>query len=501
MYRGSTFHQRFYHETANGYETNDRARLLAYLRLLAYMQKRGFGRHCATPTRLHCTVTWHTAVPSDSLVDHHLLSRPVEPQEFPPSTLLAIYYGFSYSKFFNVGVKAAKTSGKKSRKGLEWTGIITIPLDIQAFLYAKTAESCTSAFEKGALGLKHIGDFCANFRQQPNSSAPSVHVFDSSIAVVFRGKDCIRLLATFLQGVQVVAHLLEVLGESELKQIGVRIANELSAQTSLKVPKIFASHVYAYAKSEATRVYGDGLQHLYFLFHPDNNWHPEFQDLVTSRPLPDNLVAMSESLDCLVVWMKFVRGHLDRVRLKVSKTTMFHLIIPAYETTAIKDPLEFPDVGLLMIHGETYRQQPLMWFNLPTVENYPGSLLSFKYIGNMARPESDWKGVATVATGAGVFTATTALVLGAALICPPVALAWPCAAGFGAISAAEAVDNRLSKEVPRVLGTVESNNNNADGDQNGLVDSEDIIIQPRTKHVRQRKHRHGNHQGHRRSRS
>jgi len=409
--------------------------------------------------------------------------------------------GVGHSKHFDVAVKAAKTRGKKGRKALEWTGILTIPLDIQAFLRAKTTESYASAFEKGALGLKHIGDFCTNFRQQPSNSAPSVQVFNSSIAAVFQGKDCIRLLTTFLQGVQVVAHLLEILGESELKQIGVRIANELGAQTSLKVPKVFASHVYAYAKSEAARVYGDGLQHLYFLFHPDNNWHPEFQDLVTRRPLPDNLVAMSESLDCLVVWMRFVRGYLDRVQPKVSKTTMFHLIIPAYETTVIKDPLEFPDVGLLMIHGETYRQQPLIWFNLPTVENYPESLLTFKYIGNMARPESDWKGVATIATGAGVFTATTALVLGAALFCPPVVLAWPIAASAGSVSAAKAVNKRLSKEVPRVLGTVESNNDNVDRDENGPVDSADIIIQPGTRHVRQRKHRHGSHQGHRRRRS
>jgi len=176
----------------------------------------------------------------------------------------------------------------------------------------------------------------------------------------------------------------------ELKQISVRIANELGALTSRKVPKTFASYVYVTRRSEAKRAYGDGLQHLYFLFHPGNNSHPGFQGLVTRNPLPDNLVAMSESLDCLAVWRKFVRGYLDRAQPQISKDcTMFHITIPAYETTVIKDPLGFPDVGLLMIHGETYRQQPLMWFNLPTVENYHRGRLTSKHVGNMARQESD----------------------------------------------------------------------------------------------------------------
>ena len=227
-------------------------------------------------------------------------------------------------------MKVSKTRVRKGGKVLEAANaLITLPLDLRAYLAAETVGSCASAFERGALGLKHLSEAYTNFMYQPGNGAPSVHVFSSSIAVVFQGKDYLRLLTGFLQGVQVVAPMLEVFGESELKALGVRIANELAAQTGLSVPAKFADHVYKYAEAEANRVYGDGLQHLYFLFHPDNNWHPEFQALVRRRRLPNNLVAMSESLDCLVVWMRFIRDHLDHAQPKVSKATMFHLIMPA----------------------------------------------------------------------------------------------------------------------------------------------------------------------------
>ena len=48
---------------------------------------------------------------------------------------------------------------------------------------------------------------------------------------------------------------------------------------------------------------------------------------------------MAENLDGLVVWMTF----LNRAQPRVSQGAMFHLIMSAYESTVIKDPLEFLD--------------------------------------------------------------------------------------------------------------------------------------------------------------
>jgi hypothetical protein len=192
---------------------------------------------------------------------------------------------------------------------------------------------------------------------------------------------------------------------------------------------------------------------------------------------------------------------------------MFHVIIPAYEVTVINDPLEFPDLGPLMIHGETRRQQPYVWLNLPTIHDYPGRRLTLKNVGNMARPESEWKDAATIATGVGVFSAATAACIGTFILCPPAGivavLAWPLAAGGGAACAAETVEKRLSKQVPRILGTSDLNKDGAGTDEEGSEDSDDsdevrttanIVYQPETKHVSRHKHRH-RHRRHRHSRS
>jgi len=69
-YRGSTFHQRFYYETANDYDANDRDQLLEY------MWKKGFGRRCAThqPAALHCDMAygyWRQVDRSEALARLH----------------------------------------------------------------------------------------------------------------------------------------------------------------------------------------------------------------------------------------------------------------------------------------------------------------------------------------------------------------------------------------------------------------------------------------------
>ena len=168
-----------------------------------------------------------------------------------------------------------------------------------------------------------------------------------------------------------------------------------------------------------------------------------------------------------------------------------------------------------MIHGETRRQRPYVWVNLPTIEDYPDARLTLKNVGNQARQENQWKNVAPAAAQVGVVSATTATVIGASILCPPagaaLTLAWPFASALGVDSAAEAVSRRLSKEVPRILGTSNSSiNDETTGglgtDENGgtggsqaSADRPELVYQPEVRHVRRRNER--DHRGHRRARA
>jgi hypothetical protein len=219
--------------------------------------------------------------------------------------------GQNHSSHAKINIKGGKARGKKGGRAQEYTALLTLPLDIQSLIRAKTIEAGASTFEKGAHGAKHLADI---FKKAPGEGTPSVQVSNVNIAAFFHNKNCVELLVTFLRGVEVAAYVLEVLGENELKKIGIRIADELTAQTGLDAPEKFATHVHHYIRLETNRVYEDGLRHIYFLFHPDTNWHPEFQSLVRRMPLPENLLGMSECLDSLVVWMKFIRSYLNRVK-------------------------------------------------------------------------------------------------------------------------------------------------------------------------------------------
>lgn len=128
----------------------------------------------------------------------------------------------------------------------------------------------------------------------------------------------------------------------------------------------------------------------------------------------------------------------------------------------IKEPLEFPDLGKLIIHGEKHASILYVWYNLTTHGKHPNSPI-LKGVGNMVRPASEWKKAATIATSVAGVAATVVSAVGAsvmtAIACPlavPVAMVGTAAAGMYCTEAAvKAVGARLGQEVPRVLGEPE----------------------------------------------
>lgn len=203
----------------------------------------------------------------------------------------------------------AKGKKRKSK------GLSRIPLDTHLLMKALKHESYARTVEKGTAAAKNATDVYTTFqngRAYRKSLATNDEIFRNSIPTVqacsfslnqyIRNGDYLRLLRTFLTGVEVAAIVLEVFtGKSELEKIGIRIAGELEAHTGLDAPKKFSELVHDYIMAETSTQRSGNIQHVYFLYHPDTDWHPQFKKRVLAEPLPVNFLGLSENLDSLVV--------------------------------------------------------------------------------------------------------------------------------------------------------------------------------------------------------
>ncbi|RSM06669.1 hypothetical protein CEP52_005599 [Fusarium oligoseptatum] len=370
---------------------------------------------------------------------------------------------------------AKRRGGQGQKRGVDTSRqLIEIPFDLNAFLQAKEAQFDTTAPEEDTAVVSNpteaeAGDNAASNTSQPQEqeqepnatqetpiqSPPTVQTHVKAVNRVFRNADWSSPLQQFLTDLKLGTNDVHVIYESDVEKAGVKLPEELKARNSLSSPAKFSAHVHKFLYRQSRAALSDDMRHLYFLYHPDAEWHPDFCDFAQDKPLPDNFLGFSDDLDALVAWMMFIRQNLGRR----SDTTMFHLLIPTWRPLFINDALEFPDLGALTIHGETHSSNNFVWFNLPTLENYPGNLL-LQDVENVTREESEWKTAATVGTAVGSISASLAGTFALSVAFPlltPLALVGALSAG-GACStiATTQVNKGLSREVPRVLGGFEA---------------------------------------------
>lgn len=364
---------------------------------------------------------------------------------------------------------------KRDEKGVDASRqLIEIPLDLNAFIQAKEAQFGSATPEEDTASVSNLteaeaGDPSASTNaqepeqeQEPNTnqdasvqSPPAVQTPIRAVNRVFRNADWPTPLQQFITTLQLGTNDVNAIYESDVEKSGITLPEELKTRTSLSNPAKFSAHVHKFLYRQSRTAFSDDMRHLYFLYHPDAEWHPDFCDFAQDKPLPDNFLGFSDDLDALVAWMMFIRQNLGRR----SDSTMFHLLIPTWRPMFISNALEFPDLGALTIHGETHGSHNFVWFNLPTLENYPGNLL-LRDVENITREESEWKTAATVGTAVGGISASLAGTFAVSVAFPlltPLALAGVLsAAGACSTIATTQVNTGLSREVPRVLGGFES---------------------------------------------
>ncbi|RGP71354.1 hypothetical protein FLONG3_7138 [Fusarium longipes] len=340
-----------------------------------------------------------------------------------------------------------------------------IPFDAEVFEQAKAARA------------KALGDDSETGEGDDIAEAvdygavPTVHAHIKGLDKVCRGAEWTRPLQRFLTRLQLGSRSVSVVYDSKLRKLGIEPPEETESWIEQSEPSKFAGHIYRFVGRQCRSASSD--RHLYILYHPDAEWHAEFYDLLQDKPLPSNFLGFSDNLDALVAYIRFVRRRLGRR----ASSAMFHILIPSSRPMAIRDALEFPDIGDLAIHGETHNGNNYVWMNLPSQEDYPGTLY-LRHVENAVREDSPWKTTATVGTslvGLTASLATAAFTLrvkgapfpsfktfGAAAVATTIARRvkgaeyFPLAVlGAGSLCttlAAFGINRVLSKRAPRVIG-------------------------------------------------
>ncbi|KAI9035886.1 uncharacterized protein KD926_002640 [Aspergillus affinis] len=312
----------------------------------------------------------------------------------------------------NSKASSAKPKGSK-RKRPSSAGQGSWPLPILTVTSApKDLVGTWSDFENGRAQRREM----TLTEEAVRDGIPAIKCFISALATHFQHQNYLELFYAFIAGSNAIVYWVE---------LRLKLSQD-------KWTNAFDMKLIARLDSE----------HIYFLYHPDTDWHAEFFDLVKNNSLPVNFLGLSENLDSLCAWMLFLRRHLNGKAAKAR----FYLVIPAYRPMLVKDPLEFPEeLFPLTVRCDIHDSNPYVWLNLPTVDNLSSDLLHLDRIGNLARPPSEWEGPAVAAAALGTFllgAATTIALEGAISVAfPPLA---PVAAIGGIIGTVAAADGAQS---------------------------------------------------------
>lgn len=241
-------------------------------------------------------------------------------------------------------------------------------LDHQAHSIAKTVQVGWSLFEMGK-ALNNAG----RLAQSMKKFIPSVQVMDHSFC------DSSRLFNSFntiANTAGIAANVvLTYQGVQALELIAARlqdIANILRAQTALLAHEKFAQYVYKMIIERLGGTANDrNYEHWFFVYHPDNDWYPDFYGLLEEEPPGPRFCAYTNQLDTMFVFMLAARQKCNeeertaRKQRRRLRPVMFHLLIPAYQSIVIPEALTIPEeIGEFIIEGRISGGTPMIWLNL-----------------------------------------------------------------------------------------------------------------------------------------
>lgn len=180
---------------------------------------------------------------------------------------------------------------------------------------------------------------------------------------------------------------------SELISGVKRIARAQEAKAALAVSARFAEAVYTKVRYEIDQTSLSKRENVFFVFNPDNIWHPGFYQLNKRQPLGHQFCGFSDDLPALCLWMRFVRILLADLKRKKpgrynnNKKEVFHLIIPSYSAIRYENPIVFSEeLYPLVIHGEVLFGNSQVQLNLPDSDQ-----ITLDRVGNLYKPPRFWE--------------------------------------------------------------------------------------------------------------
>ena len=143
----------------------------------------------------------------------------------------------------------------------------------------------------------------------------------------------------------------------------------------------FPQHVHSYIRTMIERHNQDEVPHYFFVFHQGHEWHPRFEDLQRKDPLGPRFVGYRDDLDELCAFL------VDKVRPRVGKEAVLHILMPTVKPLAITESLTFPDaMRPFCIEGQKGDGgNPYVFMCTPRPEDRE----CLKYIGAL-RPKPRW---------------------------------------------------------------------------------------------------------------
>jgi hypothetical protein len=152
--------------------------------------------------------------------------------------------------------------------------------------------------------------------------------------------------------------------KSRLEDLGQQVSSQLkdinfsmNTMVGIDEPGKLAGHIHCFAKQQMDITKNDSNQkHLFFVYHPGNNWWPEFDQLPA---LPEGFCGKSDKVEALAMALKLIRK-------AVGDGPHFHILVPSAHVYAITDTLVIPSqLGNISIEGETNGNGPFVYVSMP----------------------------------------------------------------------------------------------------------------------------------------
>ncbi|KPM37501.1 hypothetical protein AK830_g9043 [Neonectria ditissima] len=156
------------------------------------------------------------------------------------------------------------------------------------------------------------------------------------------------------------------------------ISTSLAAQTALIAQKEFPQYVHEMIRERLGQTSDDSTcDHLFFVYHPDDDWYPKFYHLLEKSPVGPRFCGYTNQIDTIFVFMLAARRRIQEKERRAEekgrqrRPVKLHLIIPAYQPILILEALKIPEeIGDFIMEGRINSNTEFVWLNLPEEQRH-----------------------------------------------------------------------------------------------------------------------------------